>query len=86
MLREIEGVADCAVVGMPHADWGEAVAAVVETAPGFALAEAAVIAHARAVLAPFKTPKRVLFQALPRNAMGKIEKSRLRTDLAGLFA
>ncbi|MBL9009613.1 MAG: AMP-binding protein [Alphaproteobacteria bacterium] len=86
VLREIEGVADCAVVGLPHADWGEAVAAVVETAPGFALAEAAVIAHARAVLAPFKTPKRVLFQALPRNAMGKIEKSRLRTDLAGLFA
>jgi malonyl-CoA/methylmalonyl-CoA synthetase len=86
VLREIEGVADCAVIGLPHADWGEAVAAVIETAPGCALAEAAVIAHARAVLAPFKTPKRVLFQALPRNAMGKIEKSRLRADLAGLFA
>lgn len=85
ILREISGVADCGVVGIPHKDWGEAVVAVIEAAPDAALLEDDVIAHVRRLLAPFKTPKRVIFGPLPRNAMGKVVKPTLKKDLAGLF-
>lgn len=86
VLRGLPQVGDCGVVGIAHSDWGEAVVAVIETAPGAALHEDEVIAHARAVLAPFKTPKRVLFRPLPRNAMGKVVKPALKAELAGLFS
>ena len=47
----------------------------------------ALIEAARARLAPYKVPKRILFRAaLPRNAMGKVQKNLLRDELAGLFA
>jgi malonyl-CoA/methylmalonyl-CoA synthetase len=67
------------VIGVPHPDFGEAVAAVVVPAPNAALDEAAVIAAVRERLAGFKVPKRVWFaDSLPRNAMGKVQKSTLR--------
>lgn len=83
VLDELPGVVESAVIGLPHPDFGEAVAAVVAGEGD----EAAVIAAARAQLAAFKCPKRVFFVgALPRNAMGKVLKAELRTTYAGTFA
>jgi len=74
------------VIGIPDADFGEAVAAVVVPRHGEAqlLDEAAVIGHVKERLANFKVPKRVRFlPELPRNAMGKVEKTALRQLMAG---
>ncbi len=83
VLDEIPGVRESAVIGVPHADFGEAVVAVLvadSTSPTRgALTADAVIAHCRARLANFKVPKRVeIIDALPRNAMGKVQKNVLR--------
>ncbi len=79
----MEEVSEVAVIGLPHPRWIETVAAVVVPKAGATLDEAAVIAHCRAKLAGFKTPKRVIFaDALPRNPSGKILKRDLRTDHA----
>jgi len=80
VIDRIAGVAESAVVGVAHPDFGEAVVAVVKRVEGgAALDEAQVIAAARVELAPYKVPKRVFFvDELPRNAMGKVEKNRLR--------
>ena len=78
------GVEESAVVGVQHADLGEAVTAFVKRAPGTVTVSGAdVIAHVKANLANFKVPKRVLFvDALPRNTMGKVQKNVLREQLA----
>jgi malonyl-CoA/methylmalonyl-CoA synthetase len=82
-LDEIEGVIESAVIGVPHADFGEAVVAVV-IGQG---EEAAMVAALREKLAAFKTPKRVFFvEELPRNAMGKVQKNLLRERYAGAFS
>jgi malonyl-CoA/methylmalonyl-CoA synthetase len=78
-LDELPGVQESAVVGLPHADFGEAVAAVVVRKPGGRETESEVIAALKARLANFKVPKRVYFvEELPRNAMGKVQKNVLR--------
>lgn len=77
VLDELPGVVESAVIGVPDADFGEAVVAVLVAPSG--LDVEAVRAAARARLAPFKVPKRVhVIEALPRNAMGKVEKAVLR--------
>ena len=82
VLDELPGVVESAVIGLPHPDFGEAVAAVVAGEGE----EAAVIAAAHAQLAGFKCPKRVFFvEGLPRNAMGKVLKAELRRTYAGTF-
>ncbi len=82
VLAQHPAVAAGAVIGCPDVTWGERVVAVIERHPGATLSEAEVIAHCRADLAPYKTPKNVFFlSALPRNAMGKIEKETLRSEL-----
>jgi malonyl-CoA/methylmalonyl-CoA synthetase len=82
VLDGLPGVVESAVIGLPHKDFGEAVAAVV-IGDG---READVIAAARAKLAGFKVPKRVFFvDELPRNAMGKVQKNRLRDSYADTF-
>ena len=85
-INELPGVAESAVVGVPHPDFGEAVVAVVVPRPGAAPEPAAIIAALRDTIAHFKVPKHVrLADALPRNAMGKVQKKLLREEMAGLF-
>ena len=77
------GVLESAVIGVPHADFGEAVVAVVVCAHGTVLDERSLIASLKARIAAFKVPKRVHFvEALPRNAMGKVQKDVLRAQYA----
>lgn len=72
-------VAMCAVIGIPHARWGEAVHAVVVVRPGAALSEEQVRAHCRELIAGYKCPKTVEFRAeLPLSGAGKVLKRDLR--------
>jgi fatty-acyl-CoA synthase len=88
--REVEevlfkhpAVSEVAVIGLPDPKWIEAVTAVVVLRPGHEPDEAALIAHAREHLAPFKVPKRFFFvQTLPRNTAGKLLKRELRATYA----
>lgn len=87
VLDALPGVETSAVFGVPHPDFGEAVVAAVETKAGEAIDETALIAAARAQLAAYKTPKRVLaIDEIPRNRMGKVDKKVLREAWRSLFA
>jgi len=78
-LLGIEAVRDCAVFGIPDDEFGEALAAHIELAPGASLTAAEVQAHARTSLAGYKVPRVVEFSpSLPREDSGKIFKRRLR--------
>jgi malonyl-CoA/methylmalonyl-CoA synthetase len=80
VIDALSGVAESAVVGVQHPDFGEAVTAAIVLHPNAApITEADVIAHLKTQLANYKVPKRVYFLPdLPRNAMGKIQKNVLR--------
>ena len=84
MLDDRPDVAESAVIGVPHPDFGEAVVAVVQPAGPFD--PEAVREAMRKDLAAFKVPKAIIaLDALPRNTMGKIQKKLLREKYAGLF-
>jgi malonyl-CoA/methylmalonyl-CoA synthetase len=86
-IDAIPGVAESAVIGLPHPDLGEGVAAVVVRAKGASLSEENIAAALAERLAKFKQPKRVFFvEELPRNAMGKVQKNVLRETYARAFA
>ena len=72
-----------AVVAAPDDKWGEIPCAFVELKPGASADEATLIAFTRQTLAGFKTPKRVVFQELPKTSTGKIQKFELRKLAAG---
>ena len=81
------GVAECAVIGVPHPDLGEGVVAVVAAKVPGAVDARAVKAALADTLAAFKRPKHVyVVDQLPRNAMGKIQKAELRSTYARTFA
>lgn len=78
-----EAVAACAVVGIPHAYWGEAVTAFVVLRDGKHVSAEALIDMCRQRLSRYKAPKEVRFVAdLPRNQMGKVVRGRLTGDVA----
>ena len=82
-IDALPGVTESAVIGVPDADFGEAVSAIVVAKDGHALTEASVIAALKGEIASFKVPKRVHFVSdLPRNAMGKVQKNVLREAFA----
>ena len=85
-IDTIPGVAESAVIGLPHADFGEGVTAVVVRSAGAQLEERAMLDHLQQRLAKYKLPKRIVFvDDLPRNAMGKVEKKALRERYAALY-
>ncbi|HRP27543.1 MAG TPA: malonyl-CoA synthase [Burkholderiaceae bacterium] len=85
-LNEMPGVAESAVIGVPHPDFGEAVVAVVVARPGATPEADPLIEALKAKIANFKVPKRIFVAAeLPRNAMGKVQKNVLREQHKALF-
>ena len=87
VLDEQPGVLESAVIGLPHPDFGEAVFAVLVPQKGVDLDAGAVLAGLRNRLAKFKQPKAAaVVAALPRNAMGKVQKAELRKTYGGWFA
>ncbi|RIK96419.1 MAG: malonyl-CoA synthase [Proteobacteria bacterium] len=85
-IDAMPGVVESAVIGVPHADFGEGVTAVVVAEKGAKLDEAAVIGALDGKLAKFKIPKRVFFvDELPRNTMGKVQKNILRQTYATIY-
>ncbi|MGH8187583.1 MAG: malonate--CoA ligase, partial [Steroidobacteraceae bacterium] len=85
-LNALPGVAESAVIGLPHPDFGEAVTAIVIAERGAMLDEATLRSALELRLAKYKVPKRVIIAAdLPRNAMGKIQKTALREQHADLY-
>jgi long-chain acyl-CoA synthetase len=79
VIREIDGVEDVAVIGVPDDRWGEAVKAVIVRAPGSELMDADVIRYCSENIASYKKPKSVDFvDELPRSPTGKVLKKILR--------
>lgn len=85
-IDALPGVNESAVVGVPHADFGEGVTAVVVPRKGMTLHEAEIRNALEHRLAKFKLPKRIVFvDELPRNTMGKVQKSALRERFSDLY-
>jgi malonyl-CoA/methylmalonyl-CoA synthetase len=86
-IDQLEGVAESAVIGVPHPDFGEGVTAIVVRKPDAALDETAILGALQDRLARYKQPKRIIFtEDLPRNTMGKVQKNVLRQQYADLYA
>ena len=80
VIESIPGVKEAAVVGIPDEEFGEAVKACIVLEKGANLSKEEVIAYCKEKLASFKKPKYVdFFDSLPKNAMGKIIKDKLRS-------
>lgn len=87
LIDELPGVVESAVIGLPHPDLGEGVAAAVVIQAGAKLDEAEVIASLRDRIARYKQPKKVYFvDELPRNVMGKVQKNELRERFKQAFS
>lgn len=79
VIHGYDGVAECAVIGLPDEEWGERVVAVVVAEPGTTVTEESVKAVCQEHLARFKRPEQVIIvEVLPRNALGKVLKRELR--------
>jgi malonyl-CoA/methylmalonyl-CoA synthetase len=86
-IDAMPGVIESAVIGVPHADFGEGVTAVVVCTKGAKVDEASVLKALDGRLAKFKMPKRVfVVDELPRNAMGKVQKNILRNTYVDIYA
>jgi fatty-acyl-CoA synthase len=79
VLYSADGVAECAVIGVPDEKWGETIKAIVVRSPGSEVTEAELIAHCKSKAAGFKSPTSIDFvDAIPRTATGKVQKFKLR--------
>jgi len=86
-IDAMPGVIESAVIGVPHADFGEGVTAVVVCDKGAKVDETSVLKALDGRLAKFKMPKRVIVvDELPRNAMGKVQKNILRDTYSKIYA
>src|SRR5207245_9551730 len=86
-LNRLPGVAESAVIGLPHRDFGETVIAVVVGKAGAVLNAASLIAGLKTKIANFKVPRQLfVVDKLPRNAMGKVRKDLLREQHKELSA
>lgn len=84
VLAELPAVVASAVIGCLDEEWGETVVAVLVLKEGERVEESAVIAHCRQKLASYKAPRKVIIaDALPRNALGKVQKAKLRAEICG---
>ncbi len=85
-INELPGVAESALVGAPHPDFGEVGVALVTPKAGARLDADAILAELKSKLANFKIPKRCfVLEELPRNTMGKVQKALLRDQYKELF-
>ena len=85
-INDMQGVAESALVGVPHPDFGEVGVAVVIAKAGAHIDPEGVIAQLKSQLANFKIPKKCFLVAeLPRNTMGKVQKNLLREQYKSLF-
>ena len=85
-IDAMPGVIESAVIGVPHADFGEGVTAVVVCNKGAGVTEASVLKALDGRLAKFKMPKRVfVVDELPRNTMGKVQKNVLRDSYKDIY-
>jgi len=86
-IDAIAGIGEVAVIGVPHADFGEGVTAIVVASGDDAPSPAEIKTQLSVELAKFKIPKEVIFvENLPRNKMGKIQKNQLRTEYKEVYA
>jgi malonyl-CoA/methylmalonyl-CoA synthetase len=86
-IDAMPGVIESAVIGVPHADFGEGVTAVLVCNKGADVSEASVLKALDGRLAKFKMPKRVfVVDELPRNTMGKVQKNVLRDTYKDIYA
>jgi malonyl-CoA/methylmalonyl-CoA synthetase len=86
-INDLPGVAESALIGVPHPDFGEVGVAVVISKPAAALKADEIIGVLKSKLANFKIPKQCfVVPELPRNTMGKVQKNLLREQYKGLFA
>lgn len=85
-LDVMPGIIESAIIGVPHSDFGEAVVAVVVGANNNRISEGEVLKQLKAKIAGYKVPKKIVFvDALPRNKMGKVQKTVLRDSYKHLF-
>jgi malonyl-CoA/methylmalonyl-CoA synthetase len=85
-INDLPGVAESAVIGVPHADFGEVGVAVITARAGATVDGDAILTTLKRQLANFKIPKRCFIVAeLPRNTMGKVQKALLREQHKALF-
>ena len=86
-INDMPGVAESALVGVPHPDFGEVGVAVVVAKAGASLNAGQIVAALKSKLANFKIPKQCfVVEELPRNTMGKVQKNLLRDQHKALFS
>ena len=86
LIDDLAGVVESAVIGVPHPDFGEAVVAVIVAQDGADITAQDILTGIKENLARFKHPKHIAFvKALPRNAMGKVQKKALREEYDKAF-
>ena len=85
-IDALDGVSETAIIGVPHADLGEGLVAVICPAAGFKIEPEAIITTLKPRLAGFKVPRKIFtVDRLPRNAMGKVQKNVLREQFSDAF-